>query len=625
MAEAGDIRAGGAYVELGTKNDKLSQGLAQADAAVKEWSNKAAGAISSAAAAGRAFADGMKDVGTKLMAMGGMMGAPLLVAAKEAADFGEKIGKLASQTGMSAEALSGLKYQAESMGISIDAVGAGVKGMQKALFDGGKETAEAFKAIGLSVNDLKGMSPEQQIAKIADGLQGIDNPGQRAALAMQVLGRSGSQLLPLFEGGSAEIARAGREAQKLGLILTGDQARKLGALDNSFDRMSGAVKGAGNAIGTALAPGLTKIVDKITDCVIAFSKFVDQNPGVIEEWGKLAVEVAAAGAALFAVGATISALMSPVFLATVAIAGIGMAVLAVTDVLGVTDTGFGELFNSIRVGGTGLGTWLGAFFLWIEKAWNHVSTGMSITWDIAATGIRAVLSMMISSFSTGIGYILQGFGFLAKSVDVILNGIVSAYNKVAEALGRTPIQAKFNMGETLQGAGELAKGFGSGMVQQTEADVLDLPNRIDKRLYSKEKANATLEKEIQALFQKDPQDGTTGISIDTERGKKAIQNIIDKAWALLSGVAGGAISAAGFTTNSWESSGGKKKIGTDTAPAGTVKEAFSATGTFSGYAGGGLAASGVFNQQLHESKQANTHLAKIAKNTESGAVAAFAG
>jgi TP901 family phage tail tape measure protein len=602
MAEAGDIRAGGAYVELGTKEDKLKAGLDKADAALKEWSSKAASLIGNAREAAKQFADGMASLGGKLMALGAAMSAPLAIAAKQAADYGEKIGRLASQTGMSAEALSGLKYQAESMGVSLDAVASGVKGMQKAMFDGSKDTVAAFKSVGLSVSELKTMSPESQLANIADALATVENPGQRAALAMQLLGKSGVGLLPVLEGGSREMNRMLQEASKLGLVLSGEAADDLNQLDAAFDRMEGSIKGASLAIGNALAPWLEVIVNEVVDCIIAFTQWINANEQVVVEWAKLAVEITAAGAALFAVGTVIAALMSPAVLVTAAIIGIGTAVLAVTDTLGVTATGFGELFNSIRIGGTGLGTWMASFWILLQQGWNTLTANLQYSWKACwyaiQTTMRTVLDWMLEAIATALEGI-AGFAMAANSI----------------------LPKRMQIGtDGLTGSAQSMRGIQGGLHQNDAED----RRSLEGVLYERDRRNSALERQKQNLFTADPQDSTTGISIDTDRAKKALGTIGDNIWNALSEAASGIKGAFNVQTQSWEPPAAQKI--NFAAPTGGSKDAFSATGTFSGFVGGELAASGVFNKQLQEQREANEHLKRISENTSGGAVAAgFAG
>ena len=53
--------------------------------------------------------------------------------------------------------------------------------------------------------------------EVADGLKGLESDSEKAALAQQLLGRSGADLLPLFKEGSDGIANLQQQARDLGL------------------------------------------------------------------------------------------------------------------------------------------------------------------------------------------------------------------------------------------------------------------------------------------------------------------------------------------------------------------------------------------------------------------------
>ena len=61
----------------------------------------------------------------------------------------------------------------------------------------------------LGKRSLQGLSPEQQFQLFANALAGVVDASTRAALAQDVFGRSGTQLLPLFTQGEQGMAPSG--------------------------------------------------------------------------------------------------------------------------------------------------------------------------------------------------------------------------------------------------------------------------------------------------------------------------------------------------------------------------------------------------------------------------------
>lgn len=102
-SKAGDIRAGGAFVEISAK-DSLTKTLAGLKARVM------------------AFAGGLKVAGVGALAAGGALAAPLVGLFKGGVDRAEEISKLSEEMGFTVEQMQRLKYASDVAGVSIDQI-----------------------------------------------------------------------------------------------------------------------------------------------------------------------------------------------------------------------------------------------------------------------------------------------------------------------------------------------------------------------------------------------------------------------------------------------------------------------------------------------------------------------
>ena len=59
--------------------------------------------------------------------------------------------------------------------------------------------------LNLTVEDLNRLKPEKQFELIADRISKIPNPTARAAIAMQIFGKTGTSLLPMLAGGAKRM------------------------------------------------------------------------------------------------------------------------------------------------------------------------------------------------------------------------------------------------------------------------------------------------------------------------------------------------------------------------------------------------------------------------------------
>jgi hypothetical protein len=178
--------------------------------------------------------------------------------------------KLSRRLGMTYAELSGLKLAGDLAGVGIETIGAAMTkadlAMQKAA-GGSKAANAAFATLGLSIDDLQGMSGADRFAAIAEAISALPTPAERAAAAVALFGGSGAQLLPLFEGGAGAIQQARHEAERIGLALTNAQGQNVEEMNDSFTRVYSAIQGIVQQVTAYLAPAITAIAKQFTDFV----------------------------------------------------------------------------------------------------------------------------------------------------------------------------------------------------------------------------------------------------------------------------------------------------------------------------------------------------------------------
>jgi len=160
-------------------------------------------------------ASGLAVVGGAALVAGGAMG----VGVKNALDLGGRLSDLEARTGIAAGGLMRLEQAFRNNGLQAEQVGPSINRMQKAIdaaSQGSDEAVETLTRLGLSVQDLAGLSPEQQFQKFSAAIGGVQDPAQRAALAMKIFGKSGGEMLALFGNASAftdAAAEVGSQAE----------------------------------------------------------------------------------------------------------------------------------------------------------------------------------------------------------------------------------------------------------------------------------------------------------------------------------------------------------------------------------------------------------------------------
>jgi hypothetical protein len=318
MGLSSGIRAGAAYVELYTKDSRMVKGLQAAEKKLK------------------AFGEGITSIGTRLAGLGAGVVTPLIGAAKVFSDMGGDLADMSQRTGVSVEALSELGFAAEQSGSDMETLENSLRKMQKQITEaasGSQSATDALGKLGLTVAELSGLSPDQQLKRIGDRLSGIEDPATKAAVAMEIFGKSGTKLLPLFAGGARGIEELQQQARQLGLTMATEDAQAAEAFGDTLDVVWKVLKKAVFTIGSALAPLLTEVAEGFTRVVVTVSRWIEQNKQLVVWVFKMAAAAVAGGAALIVLGATISGIGAALgAIATVA-TGIGAAIATLGSII----------------------------------------------------------------------------------------------------------------------------------------------------------------------------------------------------------------------------------------------------------------------------------------------------
>ncbi len=254
MATKKGIEAGGAYVRIFADDSPLRRTLKSAGEQIAKFS--------------RPFvAAGAKIAGAMLTA-----GAAAVTATKLFANYGDTIGDAAARIGLSAETLSELGYAAKLSGSSLEDLEKGFRTFQKGLITGSNKNVLA--RLGLSSEALAAMSPDAQLNAIINAMRGIADPTMRAAMAMQLFGKAGANLVPLLGASAEEMAAMREEAKRLGVSLTAEQVAAAGAFNDALDKMAFALKGISTQIGAALAPAMTYLAERVLEVAASFVQWL---------------------------------------------------------------------------------------------------------------------------------------------------------------------------------------------------------------------------------------------------------------------------------------------------------------------------------------------------------------
>ena len=138
---------------------------------------------------------------------------------KGAIDSADSFGKMADQTGIAANTLQAYVNAGKLAGVSQETIDKGLRRLAQSMREADQGVAtysDSFDALGISVRTTDGTfkTSEQVLGEVADKFATMENGATKAALAMEIFGRSGASLINLLNGGAASLTEFNYEVSE---------------------------------------------------------------------------------------------------------------------------------------------------------------------------------------------------------------------------------------------------------------------------------------------------------------------------------------------------------------------------------------------------------------------------
>lgn len=352
----------------------------------------------------KGIAKGSAAVAGAVAAVGGA----LVGTAAKTAEYGDQIDKASQKLGVSSTFYQEWEAVLQHSGTSMGSMTASFKKLATASQDASDDQVAAFKAIGLSMDEVKSMSTEDLFASVISGLQGMEEGTERTALATELLGKGAMEMGALLNTSAEDTQGMIDTVHELGGVMDEAAVKDAAAFQDSLQDMQTSFTGIKNGLASELLPVLSGFMGKVSD----FVTNADLTP-LTDTFGK----------AFDALGKFVSGLdiemIGGVFQSV--ISGIGDAVSTAWDVIqtvfkALTD-GFGTITDALGDTGT--------------------------SWDEIWGGISAVIGEAAEIVSSAIGLISQAIAWLITEAQT--DGTV--FNTIWE-----------NMQVAVKAAGDIIKG-----------------------------------------------------------------------------------------------------------------------------------------------------------------------
>ncbi|KQM68773.1 phage tail tape measure protein [Xylophilus sp. Leaf220] len=248
----------------------------------------------------------------------------------------DRVSDAADKIGVSAQNLAELGYAAKMSGTDAESLESSMGKLSVKVAEavgGGKEAVKTFDSLGIKLKDAEGKvrSSEDVFGDLADFFQVLPDGVTKTALAVDIFGKSGKEMVPMLSKGRDGIAELREEFVRLS---GGSQeaARALaGELNDQLDKLAVVSQGAYAQVATQLLPAINDVAGEFT--------------GAGREASTMSGELTAAGAAGAALATFFEAMVVLGANVVYVFKGIGREIGGVAAQMSAFDIGFAELLN----------------------------------------------------------------------------------------------------------------------------------------------------------------------------------------------------------------------------------------------------------------------------------------
>ncbi|QEL14947.1 hypothetical protein [Limnoglobus roseus] len=426
---AGGVRAGSAFVELFVRDAKLGAGLKRAEQML------------------RATARTMATIGAGLVGVGVGAGSALAGIFAASTTRNTQFQQLSQKLGSSTEDLSKFAYAAESVGITLEEVIDDLENWPDRLSkiaDGTSDLGAVFRKLGLDAKKM--LASNDTLSGLREFVVALNKKGSNPEV-LKALGDAtadkGQNLIKLSRLGEDGLNRLFDQAQRVGAVVTSENARQSAEVSASWHEAFSAVKYSIMSVGDALLPTAATIKligSATTDAAVQVRGWVNENKDLALGFGLAAGAVTAIGVGFIGVGGALAVvatawsgfvgvfsagagiistvgglLLSPILAVPTAIAAAGAAWLAFTkqgretaggfagDIAGafgpslenaaatwgafVQAIGRGDIQSAFSVGTAGVKVEWARLMVFLKSNWAEFSSDFAKIWEQVVTDI----------------------------------------------------------------------------------------------------------------------------------------------------------------------------------------------------------------------------------------------
>lgn len=206
----------------------------------------------------------------------------------KSAQSADHVDKMSQKIGVSRKAYQELAFVCSQSGTDVDQLQQGMKSLTAAM-DGARNgvssNVEQFERLGVAVTNSDGSFRKQEdvFFDTVAALQGVSDETERARLATELFGRSGTELLPLLNSGAGSMDEMRKKAQELGLVLDDSTIDAGVRLTDTLDQLQRSVGAVFMELADAVMPVIEEVFGAVRDYMPQIKDAAGQLSPVISQ------------------------------------------------------------------------------------------------------------------------------------------------------------------------------------------------------------------------------------------------------------------------------------------------------------------------------------------------------
>lgn len=187
-------------------------------------------------------------------------------------DRADSLNKLSQSLGVSTEQLSVYQYQSKLARIGNEQFAQGLKFLAKNISEaqgGVGDGAQLFRLLGREIESAvkMGASLDAMLPLLADKFASFADGPNKTALAMALFGGAGERLIPFLNQGAKGLEALRVEAERLGIVIGGETARRAEQFNDNLTRVSVSLTGLKFAIAQDALPWLSRLAERMAEAI----------------------------------------------------------------------------------------------------------------------------------------------------------------------------------------------------------------------------------------------------------------------------------------------------------------------------------------------------------------------